>query len=312
MLPGHPPPSAVNVFFYAQQNPIIRVKTAKPCQKSEPVISFEFFPPKTEAGVTNLFKTVNTRRAYNPSFVSVTYGAGGSTRDKTVDLVRRIKSEIGIEAMSHLSCVGATKADIDSILDDLAAADIDNILALGGDPPKDQPIVDRSAWGFQHANELAAHIKARQRFCVGGACYPEGHIDAPSKDIDLKYCKQKVDDGAEFLIPQLFFDNRDYLDFVERARDIGIEVPIVPGIMPVTNFTQIKRFAQICGATIPKQMTIDMTPVEEDPEKVEALGIAYATKQCRELLDAGVPGFHFYTLNKSRAMSQILTNLKLS
>ncbi len=212
--------------------------------------------------------------------------------------------------MSHLSCVGATKADIDSTLDDLAAADIDNILALGGDPPRDQPMAERSVWGFQHANELAAHIKTRQRFCIGGACYPEGHIDAPSKDIDLKYCKQKVDDGAEFLITQLFFDNRDYIDFVERARAIGIEVPIVPGIMPVTNFTQIKRFAELCGATIPSQMSFDMAPVEDDPDKVEALGIAYATQQCRELLDAGAPGFHFYTLNKSRAMSRILDHLK--
>lgn len=280
--------------------------------RQQPIISFEFFPPKTKNGVTNLFKTVDTLRAYNPSFVSVTYGAGGSTRDKTVDLVRRIKSELGIEAMSHLSCVGATKADIDSILDDLAAADIDNILALGGDPPKDQPIVDRSAWGFQYANELAAHIKMRQRFCVGGACYPEGHIDAPSKEIDLKYCKQKVDNGAEFLITQLFFDNRDYVDFVERARAVGIDVPIVPGIMPVTNFTQIKRFAGLCGASIPSQMNIDMAPVEDDLEKVEDLGIAYATQQCRELLDAGAPGFHFYTLNKSRAMSRILDHLKLS
>ncbi len=280
--------------------------------RQEPVISFEFFPPKTNAGVRSLFRAIDRLNAYHPSFVSVTYGAGGSTRDKTVDLVRRIKNDVGIEAMSHLSCVGATKVEIDSILDDLASADIENILALGGDPPKDQPIVDRSAWGFHHANELAAHIKTRKQFCIGGACYPEGHIDAPSKDIDLKYCKQKVDDGTDFLITQLFFDNRDYFDFVERARNIGIEAPIVPGIMPVTNFTQIKRFAKLCGATIPNQMTIDMAPIEADLEKVEAAGIAYATQQCQELLDAGVPGFHFYTLNKSRAMVDILTNLELT
>ena len=287
------------------------MKVREMYDRQQPVISFEFFPPKTNGGMRNLFKTVNTLRAYNPSFVSVTYGAGGSTRSKTVDLVRRIKSDLGIEAMSHLSCVGASKADIDSILDDLAAADIDNILALGGDPPRDQDVMHRSAWGFQHANELAAHIKARQRFCVGGACYPEGHIDAPSKDIDLQFCKQKVDDGADFLITQLFFDNRDYIDFVERARAIGITVPIVPGIMPVTNFAQIKRFAELCGAAIPPQMHIDMAPVEDDPDKAETLGIAYATRQCRELLEAGAPGFHFYTLNKSRAMSRVLDNLKL-
>jgi methylenetetrahydrofolate reductase (NADPH) len=280
-------------------------------ERQQPVVSFEFFPPKTQNGLTNLFRTIHRLGAYNPSFVSVTYGAGGSTRDKTVDLVRRIKGEIGIEAMSHLSCVGATKREIDNILNELAAADIDNILALGGDPPRDQDIPDRSAWEFQHANELAAYIKTRQRFCIGGACYPEGHIDAPSREIDLQHCKQKVDDGADFLITQLFFDNRDYLHFVERARAIGIAVPIVPGIMPVTNFTQIKRFAKLCGATIPRHMHADMEPVEDDPEAVETLGIAYATQQCRELLDAGAPGFHFYTLNKARAMSRILDNLKL-
>lgn len=297
---------------------VLRVERKGRCMKirdmyerQQPVISFEFFPPKTPVGVTSLLKTVTTLRAYHPSFVSVTYGAGGSTRDTTVDLVRRIKRDFDIETMSHLSCVGATETDIDSMLDALAVADIDNILALGGDPPRDQPMADRSTWRFQHANELAAYIKARQRFCIGGACYPEGHMEAPSKEIDLQYCKQKVDDGAEFLITQLFFDNRDYLDFVERARAIGIDVPIVPGIMPVTNFTQIKRFAELCGATIPSQMHSDMEPIEDDLERVEVLGIAYATQQCRELLDAGAPGFHFYTLNKSRAMAQILTNLKL-
>jgi len=287
------------------------MKVLEMYDRQQPVISFEFFPPKTNNGVTNLFRTVNRLRAYNPSFVSVTYGAGGSTRDKTVDLVRRMKHDLGIEAMSHLSCVAATKLEIDGILDELAAAGIDNILALGGDPPRDQDAPDRSAWDFRHANELAAHIQARGRFCVGGACYPEGHIDAPSKEIDLQHCKQKVDDGAEFLITQLFFDNRDYFDFVERARAVGIEAPIVPGIMPVTNFTQIKRFSDLCGATIPQQMHVDMAPVEDDLEKIEALGIAYATQQCRELLEAGVPGFHFYTLNKSRATSRILDQLEL-
>ena len=288
------------------------MKVLEMLDRQQPVISFEFFPPKTNNGVTNLFKTVNTLSAYNPAFVSVTYGAGGSTRNKTVDLVRRIKHDLGIEAMSHLSCVGATKAEIDSILRDLADAGIDNILALGGDPPKDQDVPDRSAWEFQYANELAAHIQAWGRFCVGGACYPEGHVDAPSKEIDLEYCKRKVDDGAEFLITQLFFDNRDYFDFVERARAAGIEAPIMPGIMPVTNFTQIKGFAARCGARITPQMHVDMGPVADDLKKVEDVGVAYATQQCRELLEAGVPGFHFYTLNKSRATSRILDQLDLS
>jgi methylenetetrahydrofolate reductase (NADPH) len=261
--------------------------------------------------MTNLFKTLTTLQALQPSYVSVTYGAMGSTRDTTVNLARRIKHELGIETMSHLSCVGATKDDINRVLDELKTAGIDNVLALGGDPPRDQP-VDRSTWGFHHANELAAHIKTLNHFCIGGACYPEGHIDAPSKEVDLLYCKQKVDDGVDFLITQLFFENRDYFDFVERARAAGIEVPIVAGIMPVTNFTQIKRFATICGATIPDRMAQALTPIEDDLAQVEAYGIAYATTQCRELLDAGVPGLHFYTLNKAHATTAILTNLGLA
>ena len=279
--------------------------------QQQPVISFEFFPPKTEVGVTNLVQTITTLKPLRPSYVSVTYGAMGSTRDKTVALVHRIKYDIGIETMAHLSCVGATHDDIDNILDDLQAGGIENVLALGGDPPHDQPI-DKSAWGFHYANELAAHIKKRKHFCIGGACYPEGHIDAPSKEVDLAYCKKKVDDGVDFLITQLFFDNRDYFDFVERARAAGITVPIVAGIMPVTNFSQITRFCQICGATIPEKMARELTPIENDLARVEAYGITYATAQCRALLDAGVQGLHFYTLNKAHATTAILTNLGLA
>ncbi len=280
--------------------------------RHDPVISFEFFPPKTETGVTNLFQRIDHLKTLNPAFVSVTYGAGGSTRDTTVALVRRIKDEVGIEAMSHLSCVGATKADIEVVLENLRQAGIENVLALGGDPPKDQETIDKSAWGFLYANELAAHIKTLNHFCIGGACYPEGHIQASSKAADLLVCKKKVDDGVDFLITQLFFDNQDYFDFVTRARAAGIDVPIVPGIIPVTNFTQIKRFAATCGAKIPEPMARDLTPIEEEPERVEAYGIDYATRQCRELLDGGAPGFHFYTLNRARATTQILTNLGLN
>ena len=182
---------------------------------------------------------------------------------------------------------------------------------MGGDPPQGQETIDKSSWAFTHANELAAHIKTLNHFCIGGACYPEGHMDAPSKEVDLHYCKKKVEDGVDFLITQLFFDNRDYFDFVGRARTAGIDVPIIAGIMPVTNFTQIKRFTQMCGATIPAQMVRDLTPIEADLEQVEAYGIAYATAQCRELLDAGVSGLHFYTLNKASATTAILNNLGL-
>ncbi|HEY7710575.1 MAG TPA: methylenetetrahydrofolate reductase [NAD(P)H] [Candidatus Entotheonella sp.] len=288
------------------------MKISEMYQRQHPVISFEFFPPKTDAGMTSLLRTLDHLKTLSPSFVSVTYGAGGSTRDKTVDLVRRIKRDAGIETMSHLSCVGTTKAEIEAVLQELQGAGIDNVLALGGDPPRDQEVRDKSEWAFVHANELAAYIKTKQYFCIGGACYPEGHSHAPSKEVDLFYCKKKVEDGVDFLITQLFFDNRDYFDFVSRARVAGIEVPIVPGIMPVTNFTQIKRFTQLCGAAIPEQMAQDLTPIEADGPQVEAYGIEYATQQCRELLDAGAPGFHFYTLNKAEATTQILENLGLT
>lgn len=280
-------------------------------QRQRPVISFEFFPPKTEKGMRNFPKTVQKLKELRPSFVSVTYGAMGSTRDKTVALVRQIRHDIGIETMAHLSCVGASRTDITTVLEELRAAEIDNVLALGGDPPKDLENYQPPADSFKYANELAAYIKTAGRFCIGGACYPEGHIDAPSKELDLFYCKQKVEHGVDFLITQLFFDNRDYFDFVRRARAAGIDVPIVPGIMPITNYTQIKRFTQICGSKIPEPLDRELTPIEDDVEQVEAHGIAYATEQCCELLDRGVPGIHFYTLNKSRAVSQILTNLEL-
>lgn len=278
-------------------------------QRQHPVISFEFFPPKTDQGVTSLFRTVKRLQALQPGFVSVTYGAMGSTRDKTLDLVRRMKHEVGLEAMSHLSCVGASRDDITSALETLRAYDIDNVLALGGDPPQEQADFVQPPDGFRHANELAAHIKSLSHFCIGGACYPEGHIDAPSKEMDLFYCRKKVEDGVDFLITQLFFDNQDYFDFVARARAAGIQVPIVPGIMPITNFTQIKRFTQICGSKIPAQLAHDLSPIEDDLARVEAYGIAYAARQCRELLEAGAPGIHFYTLNKSKAVQRILAEL---
>lgn len=291
---------------------VLLMKIIDMYRQHHPVISFEFFPPKTEDGTAKLFQTIEALKALRPAFVSVTYGAMGSTRDKTVDLVRRLKHDVGLEVMSHLSCAGATKDEIVGVLQALQASEVGNVLALGGDPPKDQPMADKSTWAFAHANELAAHIKKLNYFCVGGACYPEGHIDAPSKAVDLYYCKKKVDAGVDFLITQLFFDNRDYFDFVVRARAEGIEVPIVPGIMPVTNFTQIKRFAQLCGAKIPERMVQDLTPIEDDVAQVEAYGIAYATQQCQELLEAGAVGFHFYTLNKAHATTQILTNLRLA
>ena len=215
------------------------------------MFSFEFFPPKTPEAVERLYATAKELKRLGPSFVSVTYGAGGSTRHLTVDLVTRIKHDIGLETMAHLTCVRHSKDELAEVLDRLAAGGIENVLALRGDPPKGEDHFVRPAGGFAYAQELARFITSRWSFCVGGAAYPEGHLEAPDRDTDLRHLKEKVESGAEFLITQLFFDPAVYFRFVERARAIGIDVPILPGIMPVTNVAQIHRFTSMCGASIP-------------------------------------------------------------
>lgn len=273
-------------------------------------ISFEFFPPKDQEGVDRLFATVAELAPFAPAYVSVTYGAGGSTRQLTVDLVGRIQRDVGIDAMAHLTCVGATQAELGSVLDQLEAAGVANVIALRGDPPKGATSFVTPEGGFGHASELAAFIKRRGTFCIAGACYPEKHPEAESLEADLEKLKRKVDAGAEFLITQLFFDNRDYFSFVERARSIGIRVPIVAGIMPVTNVSQIKRFTAMCGACMPSQLMQKLEPVAADAEAVGEIGVEHAVTQCRELLAAGAPGIHFYTLNRSKATVEILKRLR--
>jgi methylenetetrahydrofolate reductase (NADPH) len=277
---------------------------------SGPAISFEFFPPKDQEGVDRLFTTVADLAPFAPAYVSVTYGAGGSTRQLTVDLVGRIQREVGIDAMAHLTCVGATQAELSGVLDQLEAAGVANVIALRGDPPKGATSFVTPEGGFGHASELAAFIKRRGTFCIAGACYPEKHPEAESLEADLEKLKRKVEAGAEFLITQLFFDNRDYFSFVERARSIGIRVPIVAGIMPVTNVSQIKRFTAMCGACMPNQLMQKLEPVAADAEAVGEIGVEHAVAQCRELLANGAPGIHFYTLNRSRATVEILKRLR--
>jgi methylenetetrahydrofolate reductase (NADPH) len=272
--------------------------------------SFEFFPPKNDAGFEELYKTISTLKELQPTFVSVTYGAGGSTRRKTVDLVAKIKHEIGIESMAHLTCVGATQTEIDSVLTDIHDKGIENVLALRGDPPRGEKTFVPTAGGFKYANELVAFIKRKYPFCLGVAGYPEGHLESPSLQQDLENLKRKVETGGEFIITQLFFDNRFYFDFVDRARQLGITVPIIPGIMPILNVGQIKRFTEMCGASIPQKLLQRLEVIQDDTEAVEACGIEHATLQCRELLGQGAPGIHFYTLNRSKATWQIFQNLK--
>jgi methylenetetrahydrofolate reductase (NADPH) len=272
--------------------------------------SFEFFPPKTAAGVDSLFATIADLREFAPTFVSVTYGAGGSTRDLTIDLVTRIKREAGIEAMAHLTCVGHGREELRATLRQLAASGVENIMALRGDPPRGTTAFVRHPDGFGYGSELIASIKEDPEFdfCLGGACYPEKHIEARDPDIDLANLQQKVAAGVDFLVTQLFFDNAYYFAFVERARAAGIDLPIVPGIMPVTNVAQIERFTTMCGATIPQELRAILAACD-DEEAVVAAGIEWATAQCRDLLAHGAPGLHFYTLNRSRATAEIVRNL---
>ena len=277
---------------------------------SKPCFSFEFFPPKTEDGWTNLRKTLEELSGLEPGFVSVTYGAGGSTRDKTLQLVQEIKQTTGIEAMAHLTCVGHTREELSDIVDRLLESGIENILALRGDPPIGQKSFAPVEGGFRYACELVELIREKDHtLCIGGACYPEGHIEAPSRDDDLRNLKRKVDAGIDFVISQLFFDNAFFFDFVERARRVGINIPIVPGIMPITNYEQLNRFVRLCGATVPMRLSLQLEKVKDDPDAVTQLGVAHATVQCIELLNRGVPGIHFYTLNRSPATRMIVSAL---
>ena len=274
-----------------------------------PAFSFEFFPPKDAEGTERLFRTVAELGSYDPTYVSVTYGAGGSTRRLTVDLVRRIRREVGLEAMAHVTCVGASGDEIAQVLDELATGGIDNVLALRGDPPKGGARFEKPAGGFAYANELIEFVRSRWPFCVGAACYPETHIEAPSRAADLANLKRKVLAGADFLVTQLFFQAEDYFRFVNDARALGIACPIVPGIMPITNVSQIKRFTAMCGAHIAEGLLGELDATGGDPERVRAVGVSHAVRQCRELLDGGAPGIHFYTLNRSTATVEVLQAL---
>lgn len=277
--------------------------------RDRPGISFEFFPPKTEKGFDALYRTVAELKRLDPTFVSVTWGAGGSTRSQTIDLVSRIQDEIGITAMAHLTCVGSTQDDLSAVLERLAGAGIENVLALGGDAPKDQPDYRPPATGFAYADELVRFVRARFGFCLGAACYPETHPRAPSPEADLANLVRKVESGVDFLLTQLFFDNDDYFRFVARARAAGIRVPIVPGIMPVVSQQNVRRITALCGARIPRELDAELARAGDDPARTLALGVAWATEQCRELLDHGAPGLHFYTLNQSPATRRIHANL---
>lgn len=281
------------------------MKIIETLAQSSPAFSFEFLPPKGEAGMTQLFDTVAKLAPYEPAYVSVTWGAGGSTRRLTIDLVQRIQRETGIESMAHLTCVGATAADIADVLTQIQSAGIRNVLALRGDPPRGVERFEQVEGGFAHAEELVRFVRSRGDFCVAGACYPETHPEAVSADADLDHLAAKVRAGVDFLVTQLFFDPADYFRFVERARARGIACPIVPGVWPITNLSQIQRITALCGARIPAPLLARLQAAP-DIDGVRQVGIEHAIAQCRELLAGGAPGIHFYTLNHSPATKQIL------
>jgi methylenetetrahydrofolate reductase (NADPH) len=287
------------------------VRVSELIASRQPCFSFEFFPPRDDQGVEDLLVTMRELRSLDPAFVSVTYGAGGSTRARTVDLVLRLKEEVGIEAMAHFSCVGSTRDDLRHQLARMAEAGIESVLALRGDPPRGDESFVQPLDGLGNAADLIALIRDDFPFGVGAACHPERHPEAADPSTDMAYLQRKVKAGADFLITQLFFDNASYFTFVERARAAGIMVPIVPGIMPITNVEQIERFTRLCGATIPEGLMRALDARRDDPQAVLDLGVAYATLQCAELLRRGAPGIHFYTLNRSPATSAILRALRL-
>jgi len=277
--------------------------------RGRPVFSFEFFPPKSEGGYLTLFQTIDKLKQLDPGFVSVTWGAGGSTRRNTVDLVARIQREIGLVTMAHLTCAGSSRPELAETLERLAGEGIQNVLALGGDlPPEYVPPPD----GLHYANELVEFIRSRWDLCLGAACYPETHPRATSSAADLAHLAHKVNAGASFLITQLFFDNADYFAFVARARGVGIDVPIVPGIMPVVSSRSIRRMAALSGARIPAALAAALDACGEDDALTQEAGVRWATEQCRDLLERGAPGIHFFTLNRSPATRLVCQNLALS
>jgi methylenetetrahydrofolate reductase (NADPH) len=277
-----------------------------------PIFSVEFFPPKTEETKAQLYATARELSHLEPDFVSVTYGAGGGTRDGTVEITAALKDDLGFETMAHLSCVGETTEGLATTLDRIGAAGIENVFALRGDPPRGEGDFVQAEGGLGSAAELAAFISGGWDFAIGGACFPEVHPEAPDLATDLSYLKTKVDSGAGFLITQLFFDNQVYFDFVRAAREQGIEVPILAGVIPVASFAQTKRICALCDASIPARLEAAFEAAGGDPEREFELGVAFAAQQCAELLIAGAPGIHFYALNKAPATRAVLGALRAS
>ena len=281
--------------------------------RPDPTISFEFFPPKTDEAEATLFReTVPALKALGPAFISVTYGAGGGTRDRTLRIVNRLRREFGIESMAHLTCVGSTRDMLAEVLNEAHGLGIENILALRGDPPRGQATFVPVAGGFTYAVDLIRFVKSQNSFAVGAAGYPEGHVECPEKRLDWDRTVAKVEAGAEFVITQLFYDVRDFLEFEDYLRNRrGVKVPIVPGILPFLSTEQIKRFTSLCGAKLSDDLCRKLEAFAGDDESVRKLGVELCSGMCRQLLDYGVPGIHFYCLNRVPSCTEIMRNLNL-
>ncbi len=278
--------------------------------KKKPVISFEIFPPKNDSSIETIYRTIDELIPLNPDYISVTYGAGGSANNnRTTEIASYIKKKCNIEALAHLTCINSTKEKINSILDELEENSIENILALRGDIPQDADnnIIDDLQ--FKYAIDLVNHINEYKDFCLGGTCYPEGHIESKNIDKEIFYLKEKVDAGTDFIISQLFFDNNYFYEFKDKARQMGIDVPIQAGIMPVLNKKQINRIADLCGANIPQKFIRIMDGYENNPEALMDAGIAYATEQIIDLISSGVDGIHIYTMNNPKVARKISANI---
>jgi len=276
----------------------------------EPSISFEFFPPKTDKGEQNLWQCIQELTPLKPAFVSVTYGAGGTTQDRTLRIVERIKKETSLEPMAHLTCVGSTQTDLAGLLNQYKAAGMQNILALRGDAPEGQESFQAVQGGFAYATDLVKFVREQQGFSIAVATYPEGHPESLNGVVDdLKYLKVKQDEGAIAAITQYFFDNDAYYKFRDKAEKLGITIPIIPGIMPIANYEQIVRFSAMCGASIPDWLHAQMSPIKDDLDAVKQMGIEVAIQQCQNLLANDVAGLHIYALNKSEASIAICRNL---
>ncbi|MBI3601345.1 MAG: methylenetetrahydrofolate reductase [NAD(P)H] [Candidatus Omnitrophica bacterium] len=277
-----------------------------------PTISFELFPPKTPEGYVKLLGIIDQLAGLKPDFISCTYGAGGGSREKTLDVVEHIQNKHHIKAVAHLTCVLHTKDEIKTILEEIKRRGISNVLALRGDPPKDHPDWKPGPKNFRYSSELVAFIRQHfnSYFGIGVAGFPEGHMLAPNREVDAQHLKAKIDAGADYVITQLFFDNQDYFDYIARLKKLGVNKPVIPGILPITDYQALVRFCLLCGASIPVKVHEIFKPLADDPAKTLEAGIRFAVEQCRELLDQGAPGLHFYTLNKISPTDIILKEVR--